>query len=355
NNTEFFLFVGDCDIVPTREVLDPAAGPGLDNGTEPSDLYFECLDGTWDDNGNDVFGELDDVVDLFPEVKVGRLPVQLPSEADHVLTQIISYESDPEPGDWLNDFMLIAVDCFGSGDGVVMTEGEINQKYLFDSFFDVYRYYPTDASLSTVDIVTKINSGINIVNFFDHGAYDVWFNTLTIDDVLALNNGNKSFLAFAMACETAAFDVESVEPTIGEAFFRAPNGGASTYIGATRVAWAGVHCFDGLHNKFWEYFLTAAISSNEVRPKDALQQALNYMVTSFDTTVGPTLESIYQAIYFGDPSLTLYWKHNVTTIADPVEVGETVTVNGTCLQYNNRPIADSVDVTVSDPFGVVVY
>ncbi|GAH09611.1 unnamed protein product, partial [marine sediment metagenome] len=73
------------------------------------------------------------------------------------------------------------------------------------------------------------------------------------------------------------------------------------------------------------------------------------------TTVGPTLESIYQAIYFGDPSLTLYWKHNVTTIADPVEVGETVTVNGTCLQYNNRPIVDSVDVTVSDPFGVVVY
>ncbi|MHA1927231.1 MAG: C25 family cysteine peptidase [Candidatus Thorarchaeota archaeon] len=355
NDTEYFLFIGDCDIVPTREVLDPAAGPGLDNGTEPSDLYFECLDGTWDANVNDVFGELDDAVDIFPEVKVGRLPVQLPSEAEHVLTQIISYESNPEAGDWLNDFMLIAVDCFGSGDGVVMTEGEINQKFLFDSFFDVYRYYPTDGSLTTTDIVTKMNSGINIVNFFDHGAYDVWVDALTVDDVLALENGNKSFLAFAMACETAAFDVESVEPTIGEAFFRAPNGGASTYIGATRVAWAGVHCFDGLHNKFWEYFLTTALSTNEVRPKEALQQALNYMATTYDTSVGSTLESIYQAIYFGDPALTLFWKHNVTTIADPVEVSETVTVNGTCLQYNNRPIVDSVDVTVSDPFGVIVY
>jgi len=355
NQTEYFLFVGDCDIVPTREVQDPAEGPGLDNGTEPSDLYFECLDGTWDADGDDIFGEMDDAVDMFPEVKVGRLPVQLPSEAEHVLSQIISYECDPEPGDWLNDFMLIAVDCFGTGDGVVMAEGELNQKYLYDSFFDVYRYYQTDASLTTSNVVDKMNSGINIVNFFDHGAYDVWYQTLSISDVLGLTNGNKSFFAFAMACETAAFDVESVEPTIGEAFFRAPNGGASTYIGATRVAWAGYDCFDGLHNKFWEYFFTTALATNEVRPKEILQQATNFMVTTYDLSNAPTLESIYQAIYFGDPSLTLNWKHNVTTIADPVETGDIATVNSTCLLYNNRPIVDNVDVTVSDPLGNIVY
>lgn len=355
NGTEYFLFVGDCDIVPTREVEDPAGGPGLDNGTEPSDLYFECLDGTWDENGNDVFGELNETTDLIPEVKVGRLPVQLPSEAEHVLTQIISYESNPEPGDWLNDFMLIAVDCFGSGDGVVMAEDVLNQKYLYDSFFDTYRYYPTDGSLETTDIITKINSGINVIDFFDHGAYDVWYQTLDYNDVGNFTNGNKSFMAFAMACETAAFDVEWVEPTIGEAFFRAPDGGAHTYIGATRVAWAGYNCFDGLHNKFWEFFFEAALSNRVVRPKDVLQQATEYMVTTFDLEYGPTLESIYQAIYFGDPSLALYWKHNVTTVANTVETGETVTLNGTCLQYNNRPIVDSVDVNVTDPLGTNVY
>ncbi|MCK4565973.1 MAG: hypothetical protein KAU48_01555, partial [Candidatus Thorarchaeota archaeon] len=184
---------------------------------------------------------------------------------------------------------------------------------------------------------------------------DVWVGALTVEDVLALENGNKSFLAFAMACETAAFDVESVEPTISEAFFRAPDGGASTYIGATRIAWAGQHCFDGFHNMFWEFFLSAAILSHEARPKNAFHDAINHMATTFDTSNPTTLETIYQAIYFGDPSLTLFWKHNVTTIADSVEVGETVTVNGTCLQYNNKPIVDSVDITVSDPFGIVVY
>ncbi|TFG26384.1 hypothetical protein EU527_19775, partial [Candidatus Thorarchaeota archaeon] len=355
NRTEYFLLVGDADIVPVREVEDPADGPGLDNGTEPSDLYYECLDGDWDSNGNDIFGEMEDNVDLFPEVKVGRLPVQTPVQAEHVLTQIISYESDPESGDWFNDFMIIAVDCFGSGDGVVMTEGQINQKYLFDSFFDVFRYYPTDNSLSTANIVSKINSGVSIVNFFDHGAYDVWYNALDVDDVLNLQNGNKSFLAFAMACETAAFDVEYLEPVIAEAFFRNPNGGASTYIGATRVAWAGYDCFDGLHNKFWDFFLQEALTTRKVSPKNALQEALNYMVTTFDLNNAPTLESIYQAIYFGDPSLVLYWKHNVTTVVESVELNETVTLNGTCQLFNNRPIVDNVDILVKDPSGMVVY
>lgn len=355
NGTEYFLLIGDCDIVPVREVVDPAGGPGLDNGTEPTDLYYECLDGDWDSNMNSQFGEMNDNVDLFPEVKVGRLPVQTPSQAQHTLQQIISYEKDPVAGDWLNDFMLIAVDCFGFGDGVVMTEGEVNEKYLFDSFFDVFRYYPTDGSLSTANIVSKMNSGVNIIDFFDHGAYDVWANALGVDDVLNLNNGNKSFFAFAMACETAAFDVESVEPVIGEAFFRNPNGGASAYIGATRVAWAGYNCFDGLHNKFWDFFLQDALANRAANPKDALQSAINYMATTFDTTNAPTLETIYQAIYFGDPSLVLYWKDNVTTIAEPTEVNQTVNLNETCLTYNNLPIEDNVDILVKDPLGTIVY
>ena len=355
NETEYFLLVGDCDIVPVREVVDPAGGPGLDNGTEPSDLYYECLDGDWDSNENDMFGEMDDAVDLFPEVKVGRLPVQIPTQAEHVLSQIISYESNPEAGDWLNDFMLIAVDCFGWGDGVVMAEGQINEKYLFDSFFDVFRYYSTDGSLSTLDIVSKIDSGVNIIDFFDHGAYDVWVDALDVSDVLDLNNGDKGFMAFAMACETAAFDVEEVEPVIGEAFFRNLDGGATTYIGATRVAWAGYDCFDGLHNKFWDFFLQEALVNRAVSPKEALHSAINYMATTFDTSNAPTLESIYQAIYFGDPSLVLYWKHNVTTVAAPVEVNEDVTLNGYCSLYNNEPIVDTVDIVVKDPTGAIVY
>jgi len=357
NGTLYYLLVGDCDVVPAREVWDPASGPGLDNGTEPSDLYFECLDGDWDANGNDLYGEMSDAVDLFPEVSVGRLPVQNPIEAEHALELIISLESNPEPGySWLQNFMLIAPDCFGPGDGVNMVEEMLNQKYLTGSFFDVYRFYPTDGSLVSSNIEDLINFGVGMIDFFDHGAYDVWVDSLTVPQALGFTNGNRSPFAFGMACETAAFDVEAVEPTIGEAFFRAPNGGYHTYIAATRVAWAGYHCFDGFHNRFWTQFFADIFDDLVANPKAAMMNALYEMATVFDVSVGPTLETIYQAIYFGDPTIHMAWKQDVTTSTTAVGINEEVTVDGTCLQFQSGiPLTGHANITVKDPIGRIVY
>ncbi|RLI57207.1 MAG: hypothetical protein DRP09_04185 [Candidatus Thorarchaeota archaeon] len=356
NHTEYVLLVGDADVIPVREVVDPASGPGLDNGTEPSDLYYECLDGDWDANANGLYGEMTDNVDFLPELKVGRIPVQTTEQARNVLARIVDYERDPEPGDWMDDFMLIANDCFGAGDGPVLTEAFLNQMFLYDSFFDVFRYYSTDDSLTVENVMSKVNSGVGIMDFFDHGAYDVWVGALGRDDVLNMTNGNRSMLAFAMACETAAFDVESVEPTIAENFFRNPNGGAHTYIGATRVAWASYDCFDGFHNKYWEYFFEDAIAGRSVNPKEAMQRAQEYMITTFDVNVSYTRETIYQAIYFGDPSLRMYWKHDVETSVEPVETRTETTLNGTALCYNGAfPVSGTTSVRIVDPTGTEVF
>ncbi|MGY5872316.1 MAG: C25 family cysteine peptidase [Candidatus Thorarchaeota archaeon] len=357
NGTLYYLLVGDGDIVAAREVWDPMdAGMGLDNGTEASDLYFECLDGDWDSNGNDLFGEMDDTVDLFPEVSVGRLPVQTPDQAEHTLAQIISIESNPEPGSWIDDFMLIAPDCFGPGDGVNMVEEVLNQKHLIGSFFDVDTFYPTDGSLSNAQVVSRINAGVGLIDFFDHGAYDVWVGALTVAEALGLTNGDKAAFAFGMACETAAFDAESVEPTIGEAFFRAPSGGYHTYIAATRIAWAGYHCFDGFHHRFWDLFFADIFDDRVANPKSSMMAALYEMATVFDVNVGTTRETIYHAIYFGDPTIHMSWKQDVTTDTTAVGINEEVTVDGTCLQFQSGiPLTGSVNITVKDPIGRDVF
>lgn len=359
NSTVYFLLVGDSDLVPTREVWDPYISSGLDNGTEPCDMYFECLDGDWDANGNNLFGETDDNVDFFPEVLVGRLPVQMMAEAQDVLSAIIQRESNPTPGTWMNEFLLIGPDCFGAGDGANMLEEELNQWFLYNSFFDVHTLYPTDGSLSNANVISRINTGVGIVDFFDHGWYGGWVDALdeeSYGEVSGLLNGNKRPFAFAMACETAAFDVEAIEPTIGEAFFRNPNGGAVAYIGATRIAWAGYHAFDGLHNRFWRTFFDTALTNRLTSPKLSLQSALHEMVTTYSMSDPISLETVYQAIYFGDPSMHLYWKHNVTNTASQTEINEFVQVNGTCtLAFNNTPIIDTVNVVIQDPIGRIIY
>ena len=351
NGTEYYLLIGDCDVCPTREVWDPMMGPGLDNGTEPCDLYFECLDGDWDADGDSLFGEMEDDVDFYPEVKVGRLPVNTVQEAERVCAMIRKIEEDPEPGEWIKKFLLIANTAFTYGDCAAALDEEINQKFLADSFFDVIRLYDVDGSLSVSAVTSAMNQGVGLVDFFDHGAYDTWVGALYTSDVLNLLNGNKTFLAFAMACETAAFDYQQYT-TIAEAFFKNPNGGAIAYIGATRVAWAGYDCFDGLHHRFWRNFLTQATANIEAHPKDALQEALIEMASTYDM-VGPSRETVYQAIYFGDPALNLYWKHNITTTATPdLETNEAGTINGTCqLLHSGIPITGQYQVAVRDPIG----
>jgi hypothetical protein len=355
NGTEYYLLVGDCDVCPVREVWDPAnVGMSCDNGTEPSDLYYECLDGNWDANGNSIFGEQDDDVDLYPEVKVGRIPVSTAEDVERVLAMIRKIEENPEPGEWIKNFLLIAPSAFTPGDSSAALEEEVYQKYLAGSFFNSIRLYDVDGSLSTSAVLYAMNQGVGLVDFFDHGAYDQWVGALQTSDVLSLYNGNKTFLAFAMACETAAFDYQEYT-TIAEAFFHNQNGGAIAYIGATRIAFAGYDCFDGLHHRFWNYFLKDATEHSEVNAKEALQEALVEMVSTYSVG-GPSLETIYQAIYFGDPALNLHWKQKVTTTATPnLETDSNGVINGTCTTlFSDIPITGGYRVAISDPAGTVI-
>ena len=355
NRTQYYLLVGDCDVCPVREVWDPVnLGMSCDNGTEPSDLYYECLDGNWDANGNNIFGELDDYVDLYPEVKVGRIPVSTAEDVERVLAMIRKIEENPEPGEWMKEFLLIAPSSFTPGDNAAALEEEVYQKYLADSFFNPIRLYDVDGSLSPSAVLNAINQGVGLVDFFGHGTYDRWVSALQTSDVLSLHNGNKTFLAFAMACETAAFDYQEYT-TIAEAFFHSQNGGAIAYIGATRPAFAGYDCFDGLHHRFWDCFLKDITDHLEANPKEALQEALVEMVSTYSVG-GPALETIYQAIYFGDPALNLHWKHNVTiTVTPNLETDSNGVINGTCLMlYSDKPITGEYKVTISDPTGAII-
>ena len=56
----------------------------------PTDLYYGGLDGTWDSDGDGIYGEADEDtdVDLMPEVFVGRIPVQTASQAEVATTSM---------------------------------------------------------------------------------------------------------------------------------------------------------------------------------------------------------------------------------------------------------------------------
>ncbi len=77
NGINYVLIGGDSDVIPAKMLWVQA---GQDSTTMPSDLYYGCLDGTFNYNNNDKWGEPHDGegggdVDLVAEVYVGRASV----------------------------------------------------------------------------------------------------------------------------------------------------------------------------------------------------------------------------------------------------------------------------------------
>jgi hypothetical protein len=82
---------GDTDVVPARFARSTFYPPGgyTDLAT---DLYYACLDGDWDADGDGIYGEVEgDNADLLPELAVGRAPVSNPAEAAVFVDKTLVY------------------------------------------------------------------------------------------------------------------------------------------------------------------------------------------------------------------------------------------------------------------------
>jgi hypothetical protein len=82
---QWVLLAGNPAQVPARQAY--AAGQSV-----LSDMYFADLDGDWDRNGNGIYGEPDDSVEMCPDVCVGRAPVASAGQARGVAAKWMHYE-----------------------------------------------------------------------------------------------------------------------------------------------------------------------------------------------------------------------------------------------------------------------
>ncbi|RKZ06010.1 hypothetical protein DRQ05_05465, partial [bacterium] len=97
--TEYVLLGGDADngnpIVPVRKLYT--------NGWEiPSDMYYSCLDGSFNYDGDDKWGEPTDGegggdVDLMAEVYVGRACIDNETELANFVRKTLAYDNSQDP------------------------------------------------------------------------------------------------------------------------------------------------------------------------------------------------------------------------------------------------------------------
>lgn len=266
---------------PDAPILDDAFGPGaplwLGNFT-PTDLYYACLDGNWDDDGDRIFGEIEfysdarvEEVDWAPDVYVGRIPVKTEDEATDVIQKLCNYfgAMGGRPRARHKYFLLL---------GAIMDEytdaKDVKEYVKGYSEIDTVELYESgggDGPLKYRDVIDAINEHNPIlINCFSHGR----INELVLsggskymdEDALDELSGTTGFFIVAHSCFTGIFDLSSglhatYTRCLGEELLLHPElGSAVAFIGFNRASWykQGPECsctLSGLHDiLLWFYF-----------------------------------------------------------------------------------------------------
>jgi hypothetical protein len=271
--TQYVVLGGDCDgtsenqVIPTRGCY--AQVSGYTDSYIPSDLYFGCLDGSWNSDGDERWGEINDGInggdiDWFSEVYVGRIPADNYTEAMNQINKIIAFETHSSPTKILLTGKELESSTWGGDrmDWLYSFMGSIPKTTLYDRTWE-------DNNWPKSQLLTYINS--NQYYSINYSGHSTIFSDIKLsnNDVHAMTN-NKYFFVYSQGCYAGSIDGLNSDNTykstdcFGEAITNGnSNGGAFAYIGSSRYSWYYPGSYiKGASNLAHKEFVEAITSGN---------------------------------------------------------------------------------------------
>jgi hypothetical protein len=363
---DYVVLAGDTDVIPARYAHSTFYPPGV--GTDvPADLYYSCLDGNWNADGDALFGEHfatganpGDYADLIPELALGRIPVSTVAQASAYLDKLFAYEA-PTDLDYQANMLYASEVLFpaswspGTGiqlDGASISEALIDSIAVCDStssitstrFYENTTAYPGSQLETKAAVLAAINSGnYGIFNHLGHGFYfnmSVGDGTIVPSDADALSNGDHGFLLYSLNCSSSAFDFDC----LNERFVQNAGGGAVVAVGSARAA------FPNQAKEFQMAFYQALFCEGYHRVGDAVRQSrLPFESNTFYNTVERWTEFVYTLL--GDPATPIWTaKPGVPQLAGPttVDLGNSTLVYTVTDSVSGLPVSGAT-ITLSRP------
>ena len=247
----YLLLVGDVDFsetldytvdqpweIPVRYLSVHGAPYANTIDALPTDQYYASLSGSWDDNGNGIFGELGQpgVPDEFgfsADFKVGRIPVRTVDQLDAALNVILSWA----PKDYPVHSVFQSGDCAAPSDGIksAIAGRQIGQASelgvhicLDDGGGDIAQFMNSDGT----DLMSSFSEG-SLGRIIYSGSSGYYLNSDGTSSVIS-----KPAVFMVYACYTNAFDwldtQQDGNPPISLSKELFLSGQAAAYVGATR-------------------------------------------------------------------------------------------------------------------------
>ncbi|MBN3035734.1 MAG: hypothetical protein JW861_09115, partial [Bacteroidales bacterium] len=242
----FVLLGGDVEYVPYRGFYCKVISSSVyEDDDIPADLYYGALDGTWNDDGDNLWGEPGED-DLLPELGVGRFPVSNTTELNNVVHKSESYQDTPvtgelrdpllagehlwsDPPTWGSDYLELLI---GYHDDNGYTTTGIPEDHNIDKLYEEIQ--PWGAS----DLIAKINQGKSFLHHSGH-ANETYVAFLSNSDItnsnfnLANGTDHNYTLMFSHGCYCGSFDYNDC---IMERMVNIENFAVSV-IGNSRYGW----------------------------------------------------------------------------------------------------------------------
>ena len=292
--THYVLLGGDGDGAAvggeSGDEIIPHRGFSVNAGFEadadiPADMYYGCLDGTFDADGDGLYGEPTDgigggEVDLLAEVHVGRAAVDSEQELSDFVAKTLAYASAMPPGDvWMvGEYLGFGgVADWGGNYKDEIKDGSSAYGYTTVGFLnspaaawcDVYTLYDRDDpshDWPASTLIGIINGGIHIINHLGHA---------NVTYVMKLYNGNVDaltntayFIGYSQGCYCGAFDNRDTSPgsyssedCISEHLTCSAHG-AAAFVACSRYGWGVGNSTDGPSQHFDREFWDAVLGEN---------------------------------------------------------------------------------------------
>lgn len=358
NGIHYAMLVGDMDKFPVRFTKADRDAPEAGyTAFFPTDLYYADLfkaDGSfdnWDADDDGYYGEIcgeittcplnSDLVNLAPDIAVGRVPASNEKEVAIYVQKVITYESTASASAWAKTVLFVATNTWvdGSCKGEDDLAGGLPAGYQTIKLYEEGSSCPATDVLSTQTLLGAFNAGVGFVSYIGHGDNTQWWGYMTINDVFSLTNYASPAIVFSTGCGTSEFGprppadpyldaggIQHAGTDAGETFNDVPpppanlqadyingfgeamsvqsEGGAVIYIGA--ITGAQPYSIE-LNNRFFE-----ALSAGKTTVGDMWIYMVNtyYQNNAFpeyvdppDWTVLARFHQPWKFMLFGDPSL----------------------------------------------------
>jgi len=232
------LLGGDTTQVPERRTWAMDSGRSANANAIPCDHYYADLDGDWDADGDGTYGEVEDNVDLYTDLFVGRAPVKNIAEARDFVQKVLEYEKSPS-ADYVETMLFFAQieDYSPYTDSSESTE-MIDENYVPERFDPITKLYQSDRNETHDTVMAELQKGYQFVNHTGHAGYSYLSagesgQRITREDADLLTNGSRLSILYSTGCWPGAFDLNCM----AERLLNNPGGGAIACLFNSRYGW----------------------------------------------------------------------------------------------------------------------